>query len=505
MTDTMIDGSAATAANLRRAAVRGGTVLLSTRLLMQLFSWAVTIIVARFLRPDDYAVMAAGSIFVGLSDMLGEAGVGQALVQRKELQAEDTAGAFSLSLGLSTCLCVAVQVIAGPAGRFFHQPDVTAFLRVAGLFLLVTPFRTVPLALLERQLRLGTQSAVVAASILVQGFLTVALAASGWGFWSLLAGSAIGRLLEVVLLARRAAWRPRLHWLPTAASGLIHFGLHVSGANFLWYVYSNADYVVLGRLMGPVELGYYSLAYMLMSLPVAKITANLNQVAYPVFCRLQHDRPQLRAAYLRMTGVLGLVATPVMVGLALVADDAIVTVLGAKWTAAVLPFRALSLVGLLMVFGASLTPLINALGRPEILFRYALASVLVFPLAFILLGSRFGTIGVCAAWLVLYPVLLSILIVVARPVTGVGLTDMIRNQLPFLGSALLMALTVLLARQAAGDSLPGPVRLVLAIAVGSGAYAGSVWILARDRVVRELGMVIRELRSKRSTTLACED
>ena len=68
----------------------------------------------------------------------------------------------------------------------------------------------------------------------------------------------------------------------------------MSLGSLLWYVYSNSDYAVVGRMEGPVVLGYYSFAFQLMSMPVQKVTANINQMIFPVFCRLREDRARVR-------------------------------------------------------------------------------------------------------------------------------------------------------------------------------------------------------------------
>src|SRR5271166_688904 len=72
-------------AGLRRRAVRGGALLIATRLLTQVFVWAITLAVAKLLLPSDYGVMTMGLLFVGLADLLAEAGVGKALIQKERL------------------------------------------------------------------------------------------------------------------------------------------------------------------------------------------------------------------------------------------------------------------------------------------------------------------------------------------------------------------------------------------------------------------------------------
>src|SRR5262249_38681599 len=159
---------------------------------------------------------------------------------------------------------------------------------------------------------------------------------------------------------------------------------HVSLGSLLWFVYSSSDAAIVGKLAGPIALGYYSLAFQLISLPVQKLTGNVNQVVYPVFCRLQNDPARVRDWYLRLTVLLMFFSMPTLIGMALVAPDAFAVVLGERWVPAVLPFQLLSGAGLLMVLSHSLPPVFNALGRPDINMKYTLVCTLLFPACFII-------------------------------------------------------------------------------------------------------------------------
>src|SRR5262249_13200003 len=222
----------------------------------------------------------------------------------------------------------------------------------------LVPCRAIPSALLDRELHLGRQSVVHVLAVVVQSGLVLGLALGGLGYWALATGALAARLIEAAALAGLARWRPRWRLPGSRARGLLAFGIHVSLGSLLWFVYSNSDYAIVGRLAGATALGYYALAFQLNSLPVQKLTANVNQVAYPVFCRLQHDRPRLRAWYLRLTVLLGFFGTPALAGMILVAEDAFVVLLGDQWLPAVLPFRLLGGAGILMVFSHSLPPLL---------------------------------------------------------------------------------------------------------------------------------------------------
>lgn len=482
--------------SLTRRAVRGGTILMASRLLVQLFRWAVTLLVARLLTPDDYGVMTAGMLFIGVADILAEAGVGNAIIQKEKLTADDVAGTFTFSLVLAVGLYLGLSGLAVPAGWWFAMPELGLLLPVLGVIILLVPLRMVPLALLDRDLAFGPQAVVNVVSSVLMATAVLGLAYFGAGYWAPALGSVLSQAIAAAMLAVAAGWRPRLLWPRRDHRDMVCFGIQVSGSSLLAYAYSNLDFAVVGKLFGATVLGYYSVAFQLMSLPVQKLSVNISQVAYPVFCRLQGDLPRLRAGFLRLSVLLGLFSLPALAGMALVADDAIPLILGARWRPVVVPFQILSVVGILMVYSAMLPPLFNALGRPDITLRYTGCCAVVLPLGFYVGGQLGGVNGVCLAWLVLYPLLVGMLLTMTRSITSIGLLDLLGAQLPVLAAAGVMSGVVLGVRQVLADEDAAAIRLVAAIAAGALSYAATILVLGRQTVVPEMRALLRKLRGR---------
>ena len=479
---------------LRRRVIRGGSFLIATRIGMQVLSWGGTLMVARLLRPYDYGVMTTGMIFIALADVLAEAGVGRALVQKERLEPKDLAEGFTLSLILSITLCALLFAAAPWAGAFLDDPELPPLLRLLALSLLLTPLRAIPLALLERNLELRRQSVAYALSVIVPLSLVLCLALGGYGFWALAWGTLATRALEAVMLPYLAGWWPSIVMPGRHAMELLKFGIHVSLGAFLWFAWSNADYAVASKVIGPAALGYYALAFQLISLPVQKLTGNVNQAVYPLYCRLQQDRVRLRDWYLRVTALLSLLGMPVLGDMAIVADDAFALVLGEKWLPAVVPFRVLAVVGMWMTVSYSLSPLINALGRPDINLRYTIISTIVLPTGFVILGLTHGLIGICLAWLILYPLIEVWIVHSTRHLTGCGVKDLAIAQLPVVMGVVAMAATTLLCRKLLADLSPAVLRLAATILVGAVTYVGFMLIVARRTVVADLQRLLQELR-----------
>ncbi len=480
--------------NLRTHAVRGGTILLACKWLAQILSWGVTLGVARLLSPEDYGVMAAAAILLGLSDLFAEAGVGRALVQKKGVTALDYAQAFTLSLIFSLTCYLALLGSAGWASRFLRTPELGMVLPVMGATILLVPFRTVPMGILDRRLAMKAQGLLHVISTALQAATVLTMAFLGAGYWSLVAGAIFARVFETLTLIALSGWRPRLSFSVRGARELLSYGAWVSGGSLLWYFYSNSDFVVVGRLEGPIVLGYYSLAFQLMSLPVQKVTANINQIAFPVFCRLEDDPSTVKRWYLRLNVLMIAVVLPTLLGAGLVARDGIAFLFGTKWLPAVVPFQLLCIVGLIGVVGASLISLLNAIGRPDINFKYCAVSACVFPVAFSVAGAYYGVVGVCLAWVIVYSLAVTLLLRLTGKITTITIHELVWAQAPVVVAGAVMAAAVMGVQVALGTSVPLAMRLFAAVSVGVASFTGCLWFTAQNTVLADIRALLNDLK-----------
>ncbi len=482
---------------LRRQAVRGGALLLAARLGTQLFQWSVTLFVTRLLEAGDYGMMTAGVVFVGLADMLAEAGVGKALVHKKELTRADLAQGFTLGLLLSAGLYFLLYLAAGPiAAHYEDQPDFARFLRVLGLLLFLVPLRSVAGALLERNLQMGRQSTVQLAGAVAQAALVLSLALAGMGYWALAAGTLAGRFIEAGCVWYASGWRPALAWPARNAWGLLRYGLHVSGASLLWFVYNNSDFVAVNTFGGIEVLGVYAVAFQLMTLPMHKLSAHVNHIMFAVFCKLQDDRARVRNWFLRLTVLLTFLIMPLLAGLALVAGDGIPLVLGERWAAAVPAFQLLCPVGVILVISSALHQTFAALGRPDVTLKYNVVCAALYPASFFTAAWLCGPTGVCVVWLLLTPLLVALLIYHTHGVTGIGVRDVLAAQLPVVAGVAFMACCVLTVQWLLRDDPRTAARLTAAIATGAAAYTGWMLLTARRTVLADLRGLWLELRGR---------
>jgi O-antigen/teichoic acid export membrane protein len=208
---------------------------------------------------------------------------------------------------------------------------------------------------------------------------------------------------------------------------------------------------------------------------------------------LQSDLPRLRDWFVRLLVLIGFLGMPVMVGMALVAEDGLVLALGEKWHSAVEPFQLLSLSGLFRIYSALFPMLFYALGRPDLNLKFNLFCAVLFPMCYFGAAAAAGMIGVCLVWMFVFPLVVMGLIHGTRHITGVGLLDLLRSQAQILGGTVFMAALVLSAQWLLADR-PAIVRLLLASAVGVVAYGGPMYFCCRRTVLADIGILWRELK-----------
>jgi O-antigen/teichoic acid export membrane protein len=467
-------------AALLGAAARGGLWLAATMVVSRASGFLFSIILARLIAPGEFGLFGMANVVLTAVAMLAELGLSAALVQRtRGRDYQDAAStAFWTSVVVGWTLVAANALFAPLTAWYFGDPAVTGILRVMGLQLGINAVGAVHHALLSRELDYRRKLLPDTVPGIVNGGVAVAAAAYGWGAWSLVAGAQLGALVGVVVVWTLCRWRPSFVWRSELAGALLSYGRHVIGAELLRFVTLNVDYLVVGRLFGPVALGVYTLAFNLANLVVSNIGFLFARVAFPLFCRLQHDPDRLRESYLRLLGHLALLTIPAMVGLCLLAEEVITVVYGVQWAGAVVPLRVLTVLGAVRALATLSGDVVRALGRPDILGRLGLLTA-VLTVSGTILGAAFGLVGVAVAETLVAILTASLLARASLALLGLRGVDLMARLASIVRAAALMSAPLAVAVPwLATAGVPPVWRLAAAAIAGAALF---VLGLGRER------------------------
>ncbi|HEY2904431.1 MAG TPA: lipopolysaccharide biosynthesis protein, partial [Vicinamibacterales bacterium] len=358
--------------------------------------FAVGVLLARLLTPADFGLMTLTSVVMGFTRLVGDLGIGSAVVQRAGLSDRHVRTAFTFSVLFGVVQTVAMIVVAPLGALVVRDPRVTPLLRgLAGTFA-IGGTSVAAGALLRRQLDFKRRFFIDTASfVLGYGGVATALALTGHGVWSLVWGSLAETLFSsgAQLAVVRHSMRPSLG--RRELSELFHFGFGSTLITCTNYLARNGDNFVVGRWMGAASLGFYSRAYNLMSLPHTYAASVMSSVLFPVFAQEQGNQARVRRGYLLLTELTAMVAGPAMATLAIVAPYLVLSVYGPRWAGVVVPLQMLCLVGYFRALYHVSGILAQSVGRIYGELRNQLVyAFLVIGGAWI--GSRYGLAGVAA-------------------------------------------------------------------------------------------------------------
>ncbi|UFN49728.1 lipopolysaccharide biosynthesis protein [Roseomonas sp. OT10] len=448
----------------------------------------VFVVTSRLLTPNDFGQVALAASLAAFASALVPAGFGEALVQRKDMRPEHMDGVFWLCL-LSGLVTYAALAFASPAlARFFGAPSLALLLPVLGLRVISDVAAVVPQAVVLRALSFHLVALRTMVATLVASIVSVALVLAGFGLWALVFAQLANSVVATISLFWTAGWRPRWSFRGTALRELTAYGAYASGTRALQFLMNQADQAVVGFVLGTVQLGLYNFARRVFAILNDVTSGALSAVAHPLFSGIQDDLDRVRRGFLTATLLSSIVAFPLFVGLALVADRAVPLLFGAQWVEAVWPIRILCGLGIITCIGMLQAGLINSLGRANWWFWYQLFSgVTNFAIVFAFASQ--GTtvmLAVMVAKTYLFwpvPVGMTLRLLAMRP--GTYATQFAA---PLAASALMAA--AVLAGRAALPELDALAGLAVDVALGALVYGAALALLARRRL-RDLVQVLR--------------
>ena len=379
----------------------------SARLFTQIITWILTAVTVRFLRPEDYGLIATAGLFTTFATLLIDGGMSGVLVSRRDVPVVQE-GAAAMAVLLIAAVLGALIFAAAPLGSdYFHSPPLTRVLQVSAFYLPLAALTVVPLALQTKEMRFRQIAVIFTLSSLLQGVSTLGMAYVGKGYWALIVGNFVGTGLRASLLwmtlgrllipnLRLGALRPILR-----SSG------HLIGQQLTYFSTANFDIFLISRFGGAGVVGPYSLAKTLSHTALDQIAGIVNQIALPAFAA-QPDASKQLGGLIKIISLASTVLFPLFWLMGALSQVGLPLVFGSRWAAVVVPFCAFCFILPLRSVYTFLDSSVVGTGRTSTTFKNMLLwAAIMMPLLIIGVTTRsFGTAayGAAIAWLIGFPI-----------------------------------------------------------------------------------------------------
>jgi len=481
------------AASLDRSLLTGLAWTGGVKWAAQALSWFVTLVMVRLLSPSDFGVMGMAMVYLGLVDLVNELGIISAIVQQSDLDRAQISRLGGLALLVGLALSLVSMALSSPVSAFFGEPAVEGILPVLSVMFVASALQVVPRAMLAKELRFRYLALVDGLESVIQSGINLGLAFLGLGYWALVVGAVTSRLATTGAVM---VGRPHPLALPRpfrSIASSVTFGWHIVVSRVAWYVYSNADFAITGRVLGKSALGTYTLGWTIATIPVERVSALIGRVTPAVFARAQHDPAALQRYFRCLTEGIALISFPLSAGLAILADDFVLIALGERWRPAVMPLRLLACYGGFRSITTLPSQVLVATGHTRRNMHFNLLAAFFLPMLF-LIGSRWGTGGVAMGWIVGYPVI-AIPLFIRSTLRVIRMPPLAYLQAlwPATTGTMLMGCAVLGSRLLLPPQWPLVLRFGIHVMVGALAYLAVLRTAHADRL-SALRRVLRDVR-----------
>ena len=302
------------------------------RLVLQIAS---TLILARFLTPEEFGVFTIGLVVVYVADTLRDFGVATFIVQEKDLTPSVVRTAYGISLALGAASAAVIVLASVPLARFYHSPGVRDVLLVLSPMFLMTPFSSVVAAMLRRDMKFGTLLRINGITSLANNGIAIVLAVCGFGFmslaWSRIAGAAVNYIVSHMVKPSEMSHFPSFREWRKVAS----FGVIMTGATVVGDLGARAPDLLIGRFLGITSVGLFGRGVTLIRLFDASVTNTITPVAVSSFAMHHRSGQRFGDRFLIGVSMTTAIAWPFFMFVALMAYPTTRILFGPQWDASV--------------------------------------------------------------------------------------------------------------------------------------------------------------------------
>lgn len=331
-----------------------------------------TLILAWFLTPEDFGLVAMMAVFLAFSDVLVDAGLSQALIRKPSVTSTEYDTAFIANIALAFIVYMVLFLIAPAIAGFYEASELEILIRVAGLAIVFTAFTVVQRAVLSRELKFKLQMKVSLPAAVLSGVAAILIAYQGFGVWALVAQILLQAVLTALFFWRLNLWRPHWQFSFKSLYDLSTFSGYLLFAHTTNVPFKHMYVVVIAKVFAAPIAGLYFFAEKIRDLLINQLVSSIQTVTYPALARVQENSQKLKKGYRQVIVVMTFLVFPVLIFVAVFVEPLFHLFLPEKWWQAGLYLQLMCLAALMNPLNAINLNILKVKGRSDLVFYLGL-------------------------------------------------------------------------------------------------------------------------------------
>lgn len=335
--------------SLSRRSVEGTALLIATRFIVRLIGFVSVSVTARLLTPEDFGLVGAASIVIGLFAILNQIGVNEYIIRTQKIDDEELQTIWTLRLLISAVIAVVVFLAAPLAATVLQEDRLVEVVRVLSVASLLGALQSPASSFFNRDLEYGKEFLLKSANKIFAVTVTILCAYLFRTYWALVWGQLAGLIFSIISSQVAHPFKPTLSLSKSSSLGRFAFWTLMLGLN--GYGVRHVDEWIAKRSSDSAGFGAYHISQDLCRLFVAEILAPAGQVFFPGVSKVQDDPERLNDVVSRFAGAAFIVAFAVAAGISSIATELIYLLLGYQWGQAIayMPYIATGTAAVILV------------------------------------------------------------------------------------------------------------------------------------------------------------
>ena len=382
--------------NLRAKTISSLFFRFSERILAQVTSLVVSIILARLLSPDDYGVISLIMILITICDILVTYGFGNALIQKKDADQIDFSSCFYASLAIAIGLYLILFFTAKHIATYFDVSILKPIIKIMGIRVVVGAYNTIQHAYVSRHMMFKKFFFSTLFGTLIAGLCAVFMAYKGFGIWALVANYLVNTFIDTIILSFTIKWRPIFAFSFDRVKSLFSFGWKILLSGLIGQISNEVRSIVIAKRYTSADLAFYNKGESFPKLFSTQINTTISSVLFPVISNSQDNPETMKRVVRRGIKTITFLMTPMLLGLAAIGEPFVTVLLTDKWLPAVPFIRVFCLVYLLKPFAQLGEAFLNGIGESGLILKIGIVNK-TLSLSLLIIAFSFGPFAIAVS------------------------------------------------------------------------------------------------------------
>ncbi len=351
----------------------------------QFLTFTAGIILARLLSPEEFGLIGMITIFISISQIFITGGLNEALIRKETISNQDINTTFFFNVLVSVVFYLILFFSSSWISEYYNQPVLILIIKILSLTIIINAFSQVQQVKIIRDINFKQLAKVSILASIISNSFGIFLAVKGFGVWSLVYKTILQSVISAIYFWKISDSVPQLKFNKDAFRDLFKFGGNLMALGLIDSIYSNLNYLIIGKYYSVATLGQYTRAEVFKQLPSQTLTQVVQKVSFPLLSEMQNDKQKLQFAYRRLIKTTMLIS---MIGLFLlssISKELIIVLMGAQWEQAGEFLQILCFSAIFFPLDALNGNILKVFNRSDIILKIGvLRKVIAIPL-FILL------------------------------------------------------------------------------------------------------------------------